>query len=135
VFVDILALILGILFTIRRLDVRKREPEQFPQVDPAAFARWKRTELGAYMVGSTACFMKILVDYSFRFIASRTGLDWNIVRAVGGSIFLAWVIAMLYAFFRTGRGRRLREELGINLAQAPEPPRDPEDPEGRSDHT
>jgi hypothetical protein len=130
-FVDVIALVLGILFTIRKLDIRRREPAQFPRVDPSAFARWKRTELSAYTIGSFASFAKIVVDFGFRIAAERAGLDWDVVRVVGASIFIGWVAAVIFAAVRAGAGRRMRTELGIDLTQPLEPP----GPEGRSDHT
>jgi hypothetical protein len=130
-FVYVIALVLGILFTIRKLDTRRREPAHHPQVDPAAFARWKRMELSAYNIGSFACFSMILIDLGFQLLADRAGLEWKTVRVVGASIFLLWVGAVIVAAVRAGAGRRLRTELGIDLNQPLEPPR----PEGRSDDT
>jgi hypothetical protein len=113
----VLALILGILFTVRKLDVQKREPQDYPRVDTTAFERWKSLEGGAYTLGSAACFLKIIVDYGFRWWADRIALDWTVVRIVGGSIFAAWVIAVIAAAMRGARGRKLREELGIDLRE------------------
>ena len=45
---DIIALILGIIYTVRKLDVRKREASEFPHVDPALFEAWRSREAGAY---------------------------------------------------------------------------------------
>lgn len=128
-FVDILALVLGILLTIRKLDIKKREHADHPNVDRDAFERWKRTEHSAYSLGSFACFLKILVDFGFRFLATKTELPWDLVRVVGASIFFAWVVALIVAAVRAGSGRRLREELGIDLRAAPT------EPGGRSDRT
>lgn len=125
----IVALILGILFTIRKLDVAKRQPEDFPNVDRAAFERWKRLEGSAYGLGSFACFLEIGLDIGLGMLAKRGALDWSIVRATGATLFLLWVIALIVAGVRASRGRRLREELGIDLSA-----RRPEE-EGRSGDT
>jgi hypothetical protein len=117
VIVDVLALILGILLTMRKLNVAKRRAEDYPAVDPADFERWKALEGGAYTLGSAACFLKILVDYTFRFWASRSALEWTTIRAIGGSIFAAWVIALMFSAVRGSDGRKLREKLGINLRE------------------
>jgi hypothetical protein len=124
-----IALVLGILFTIRKLDIRHREPDHYPSVDPGDFARWKRTEISAYNIGSFACFLMIFVDLGFVLAAQRAGLDGSAIRVVGASLFIAWVGALCLAAYRAATGRRLRTELGIDLGQ--EPPR----PGGRSDHT
>jgi hypothetical protein len=130
VFVYVVALILGIIYTIRKLDVRRREPEQFPHVEREAFLAWKQTELGAYSVASFACFAMIFLDFGFSLLAERAGLPWNVVRVVGFSIFASWIAAVVWAAFRASAGRRLREQLRIDLAAAP--PADPS--QGRSDH-
>lgn len=124
--VTVLALIFGIWFTVRKLDVRKREPEHFPNVDRAAFERWKQIELSAYNVGSFACFAMIFLDYAFRFAATRWTLDWTLVRIVGASLFFAWVAALVYTGVKAGRGRRLRDELGIDLSKKPPEPDGPD---------
>jgi hypothetical protein len=117
VLIDIIAIILGILYTMRKLDVAKRTPEQFPHVATSDFDRWKRLEGGAYTLGSFACFAKIVVDYAFQWHASRTGLDWSWVRVVGGLIFVGWVVALMLSAVRGAQGRRLRETLGIDLVR------------------
>jgi len=121
VVITVVALILGILFTLRKLDVQKRQPEDFPRVDAAAFERWKALEGGAYSLGSAACFLQIIVDYAFRWWANRVTLDWTAVRIVGGGIFAAWVIALMVAALRGASGRKLREELGIVLREGAAP--------------
>jgi hypothetical protein len=117
VVVTVVALILGILFTLRKLDVQKRQPEDFPGVDRADFERWKALEGGAYSLGSAACFLQIILDYAFRWWANRVTLEWTAVRIVGASIFTAWAIALIVAWLRGARGRKLREELGIRLRE------------------
>jgi hypothetical protein len=129
VFLYVVALILGIIYTIRKLDVRRREPEHFPHVNREAFLAWKQTELVAYNVAIFASFTMIFIDFGFSLLASRVGMNWNLVRVVGFSIFASWVAAVVWAMFRASAGRRLRAELGIDLA-APPPA---EAPGGRSD--
>ena len=114
---DIIALILGILYTMRKLDVAKRTAEQFPHVAPSDFERWKQLEGGAYTLGSLACFAKIVVDYAFQWYARRSELDWNWVRVVGGAIFAGWVVGLMVSAVRGAQGRRLRETLGIDLSR------------------
>src|SRR5438132_13049989 len=116
---DIIAVILGILYSVRKLDVRKREPEDYPHVPRAEFERWRNMEGGAYSLASIACFLKILLDYGFVFYAGRSGLDLRVVRVVGASLFAAWLLTLVYAFRRGYLGRKLRERLQIDLAPPP----------------
>ena len=129
-FLYVVALILGIIYTVRKLDVRRREPEHFPHVDREAFSTWKRTELVAYNVASLACFAMVVGDLAVRFVVSKTAApNWTLVRVLGFSIFAAWVTTVVWAMFRGNAGRRLRNDLGIDLRTPP-----PDEPsEGRSD--
>jgi hypothetical protein len=131
VFFYVIALIIGIYNTVRKLDVSRREPEHFPHVEREAFLRWKRTELAAYSIASLACFVFVVADLGFQFLFSRTGLNWTVVRIVGFGIFGGWVAALIWAAFRASAGRRLRTELSIDLTLAPPEPRR----EGRSDRS
>jgi hypothetical protein len=131
VLVYVVALLIGIMYTVRKLDVSRREPEHFPHVEREAFLRWKQTELSAYNVVTLACFLVIVTDLGFQFLVSRSELGWNVVRLVGAGIFLAWVAALIWGLIRASAGRRLRNELSIDLTRAPPEPRR----EGRSDRS
>jgi hypothetical protein len=116
---DVVAVIIGILYTIRKLDVRRREPEQFPHVPAADFERWRSLEAGAYSLGSVACFAKILLDYAFIFVAKRAALPANLVRIVGGGLFLAWLAILVLVWIRVNSARKLRSQLGIEFVAPP----------------
>ncbi|HMJ11844.1 MAG TPA: hypothetical protein VK524_10550 [Polyangiaceae bacterium] len=118
---DIIAVIIGVLYTVRKLDVRKREPEQFPHVPAAEFERWRSRETGAYSLMSTACFLKVFVDYAFLYLARRSALEPSSIRIIGASIFVAWLAALVYGSVRASQARKLRESLNINLATRPAP--------------
>jgi hypothetical protein len=113
---DILAIVLGILYSVRKLEVRRREPEDFPHVPTDEFLRWRNREVGAYSLTSLACFAKLLLDYAFLFYAQRAQLDPRVVRAVGASLFGIWVLLLVVSFIRANSARKLREQLGIDLA-------------------
>jgi hypothetical protein len=108
----VVALVIGIWLTIRKLDVRRREPQDYPNVDRDAFLRWKQTELGAYQLGSVACFLKIFADLVILMLLP-VGF-----RVAGLGVFLLWVAALILARVRAGAGRRMRDELGIDLRVA-----------------
>ena len=120
---DIVAVIIGILYTVRKLDVRRHEREEFPHVPAADFERWRRLEAGAYSLGSVACFAKVLLDYGFVFCARRVAVPPNVIRVAGAILFFAWVAVLIVVFVRASAGRKLRSELGIDLS--PPPPASP----------
>ena len=112
---DIAAIILGILYSIRKIDVRRREPEEFPHVPSEDFLRWRAREAGAYSLASMACFAKLLLDYAFLYYAQRAQLDPRVIRAVGASLFGAWLVMLIVGFIRARSARKLREALHIDL--------------------
>lgn len=119
-FFGLLALILGILYTVRKLDVRQREPSEFPNVPAFDFERWKSKQLAAYNLGSGACFLKVAVDLGL-YIAQRA-IGWTAVRILGASIFFVWVFGLVGALLLSRAARKLSDELGITLtARRPEP--------------
>jgi hypothetical protein len=113
---DIMAVVLGVLYTVRKLDVRKREAEQFPHVPADEFERWRSLESGAYTLASMACFAKVLLDYGFVLYARSAQLDPRVIRAVGASLFAAWIAALIVSQVRARSARKLRDRLGIDLA-------------------
>jgi hypothetical protein len=119
-FFGLLAVILGIIYTVRKLDVRRREPSEFPAVAPADFARWKAKELFAYNLASAACFLKVMVDVTLYF--SQRSIAWNTVRIIGATAFFAWVGALVASLLLGSSARKLRAELGIDLRSHEPPP-------------
>lgn len=111
---DIIAVILGVWFTIRKLDAQKRPHEEFAHVDPEAFHDWQAREVSVYQTAVWACFAKVLVNMAFLFFVA-TRLPWPVVRTIGATIFFAWAAIIVWTFVRVSRLRTLRRELGIVL--------------------
>jgi hypothetical protein len=109
----LLAVILGIIYTIRKLDVRRREPHEFPAVAPDDFRAWKHKELFAYNLASFACFLKVLIDVAM--LSLRDSISWNVVRVVGATAFFGWVFALVASLLLGSSARKLRARLGIDL--------------------
>ncbi len=112
---DILALIIGIFYTVRRLDIRKREGKDYPHVPKDAFVAWQRAEAGAYALASSACFAKVVIDFAFVSWASSAGISEGLMRAGGAGIDLSWAAVLVLAMLRAGKARGRRRELGIVL--------------------
>jgi len=114
--VNIVALVLALVYTLRKMEVQRREPEMYPQVASADFERWKHMALKAYNVSSLACVLKLALDLAFwHFYASRHFARPIVVFVVGASIFVAWVVALLVGALMAGSSRKLRLDLGIDL--------------------
>lgn len=111
---DIIAVIFGVWFTIRKLDAQKRQPQEFPHVAPDAFRAWQEREVAVYQMAVLACFAKVLLNVLFLLFV-MPHLPVPAMRLVGASIFFAWVAVMIWTFVRTSRLRRVRQDLGIVL--------------------
>jgi hypothetical protein len=111
---DMLAVIFGILFTVRKLDASRRQPGDFPEVAPDVFLEWRRREGAVYTLGSSACFLKVVVKLAFLLLlAPQLGGAW--VRAIGAAIDLTWVALVVVTLVRGSRIRAERKRLGILL--------------------
>jgi hypothetical protein len=119
-FFGLLAVVLGIIYTIRKLDVRRREPGEFPSVPLAEFERWKKKELFCYNLASGACFLKVVADVAL--FLSRSSIPWNLVRIIGATAFFAWFGVLMASLFLGSAARKLRTELGIDLRAHAAPP-------------
>jgi len=116
---DLIALILGILFTLRQMDVTQRQAASFPQVREADFMRWWQLARGAYRIGASASFAKILLDitaaYWMRHAFPPAALRWT----VGLTLDLGWVALVAIAWARSRRAHALARDLGIEVRARP----------------
>lgn len=110
---DLIYLILGVLFSLRQLDVNMRVAKNYPNVAAADFERWKRAAVIAYRTGAWTAFGKVLIDivlaYAFRSLLPPV----VVMRAVGLALDVAAVALVVYAIVRMRRARALARELGI----------------------
>jgi tetratricopeptide (TPR) repeat protein len=111
---DIVAIILGVLFTIRKLDAQRRNHKEFSHVEEAAFLSWRDQEVSVYGAAMFACFAKVFADWIFVYFFAD-GLEVRLVRAVGATIDISWLVVMLVTFFRTRSLAKRRAELRIVL--------------------
>lgn len=122
--ISAIALILGIIFTIRRLDVARRVPADHPGVPEAAFRTWQPLQLSAYRWLSVGPLAFVAFDLAFKLliIAARGSMPLLVVQ-VGGGLSYAMLIACLFTGGRQARTARLmRREAGIDLSRAPGAP-------------
>lgn len=112
---DLIALILGILFTLRQMDVTQRQAANFPAVREADFTRWWELARGAYRLGSSVCFAKILLDiaaaYWMRHAPPPAAVRW----AVGLTLDLGWIALVIVAWVRSRRAHAVARDLGIEV--------------------
>jgi hypothetical protein len=126
VFLDILAILLGIMFTIANLDAQGRKASNFAHVPEQEFERWRNWTTSIYRLGSSVCFLRVIFHQGWALYLGRqvvTGpaapLSLRIPALLMDVAFLGVLAA---TFIRAGRARALRRELGIVLAPAPPQP-------------
>jgi hypothetical protein len=116
---DLIALVLGVLFALRQMDVTQRQAASFPHVPPADFDRWWKKARGAYRLGSSVCFGKIMLDI----VVARAMGAWPLPNAarwgIGLSLDAAWAVLVVLAVWRSSRAHRLARELRIEKLVTP----------------
>jgi hypothetical protein len=125
-FLDICAILLGIMYSIAKLDAQGRNSSNFPHVPEASFERWRLWTVSIYRLGAAGCFIRVLFHQGFMFWIGRH----PIVIPPGGTpgmlppaymyppmlLDMAFLAIVASTFIRANRARALRRELGIVLA-------------------
>ena len=106
--VDLLAILLGILFGVRRHTLRRQEAEVPAGVEPAVYGRWYEKELRATTLLSSACFAKIVLDYGLVLLAPRVGLPPAVQWPLAAAIDIGWMLVMLTGLYLRASARRLK---------------------------
>jgi len=124
-FLDVLGILLGILFTIAKLDAQGRKATDFPHVAATDFQRWQTWTTSIYRIGAAACFFRVLFHQGWALYTGRH-LPSALVAPLGLRlpallVDLLFLAALIATFVRSGRARTLRRELGIVLSPVPAP--------------
>lgn len=118
-FQDICSILLGISFTIAKLDAQSREAGKFPHVAPADFDRWRDWTVSIYRLGSSVCFLRILFHQGWSFYMARhpalNGAAPPAMRYPAMAMDIIWLGVLASTFIRGSRARARRRELGIVL--------------------
>jgi hypothetical protein len=119
-FLDICAILLGISFTIAKLDAQGRKASNFPLVAEADFERWRSWTVSIYRLGSSMCFLRVLFHQGWALYAARYPSAGPVasrpLMLLAMAMDLAFLSALAATFIRGSRARALRRELGIVLA-------------------
>ena len=119
-FLDIVAILLGISFTVAKLDAQGRKATSFPHVAAADFERWQEWTVSIYRLGSSLCFLRVLFHQGWSLYLSRHPVHGPAAPRALMYPALAMDVAFLgilaATFIRSSRARALRRELGIVLA-------------------
>lgn len=106
--VDLLAILLGILFGVRRHGLRSQQTDAPSGIDHVAYTRWYRKELAATTLLSSACFAKIVLDYGLLLLAPRVGIPPAVQWPAAAAIDIGWMFVMLAGLYLRASARRLK---------------------------
>lgn len=122
-FLDIVAILLGISFSIAKLDAQGRKAESYPHVRAADFERWRSWTVSIYRLGSGMCFLRVLFHQGWAIYLGRQTLTVapgaNPAAVPPALMYPAMAIDAVFlgviaaTFIRGSRARALRRELGI----------------------
>jgi hypothetical protein len=119
-FIDICAILLGILFTIAKLDAQGRKHENFPHVPEGEFERWRSWTTSIYRLGAAGCFVRVLFHQGWAIYLGQNPVS---TPAAPKSLVIpallidaAFFAILVSTFLRAARARALRRELGIVLS-------------------
>lgn len=118
-FLDIVAILLGISFTIAKLDAQGREARSFSHVPEADFERWRQWTVSIFRLGSSMCFARVLFHQGWSLYLRRQPVTGPAapasMRMVAMAVDALFLGVLVSTFFRASRARALRRELGIVL--------------------
>ena len=119
---DIIAVIVGVMFTLRKLDTQSRNETQYPHVPAEDFLRWQRRSAAAYAPGAYASFFRVLFHFAFiRYTANHPLPPMTFAR-VALLVDALWLMCVIYTLINAHFAREMRKKLGISLDK-PQPTR------------
>ena len=119
---DVIAVIVGVMFTIRKLDTQSRKPEQHPTVAPDDFLTWQRQAASAYAPGAYASFFRVVFHVFFYRYQSSHPLGVHTYQRIALLVDVIWIVSVISTLYRAHRSRELQRKLGIVL-EKPQPSR------------
>jgi len=119
---DIIAVIVGVMFTLRKLDSQSRTAAQSPNVAPDDFERWQRRSASAYAPGAYASFFRVLFHFGFIRYTAHHQLAPSTFARVALLVDALWLVCVVYTLVNAHFAREMRKKLGISLDK-PQPTR------------
>ena len=119
---DIIAVILGVMFMLRKLDSQSRNAAQQPHVAPEDFERWQRQSVSAYAPGAYASFFRVLFHFGYVRYATHHPLSPITFGRIALLVDFVWLVSVVSTLVRAHHSNKLRKQLGIVLDK-PQPTR------------
>lgn len=92
---DALALILFVLFSVRRLELGRATAADYPRLPAANFEAWKRRRMRLHLVAALACSLKPLLGTILPYLELRFGVPLRVVWATGAIVDPTFVVVVV----------------------------------------
>ncbi len=112
--IEIILLIVGIIYAVRRPKLRRLKPQDFPGVDSAKFLTWQRAEITAIDVFLWATWGAFLLKIGLTILLSDVRLGDTTGVIVMVAIIVAWLGGLTVAAVMGSRAKELRTKAGIS---------------------
>ncbi|MES1173697.1 MAG: hypothetical protein ABUL62_05155 [Myxococcales bacterium] len=122
---DIVAVLLGVMFTIRKLDAQSRSAAQHPEVTLENFERWQRQTASAYVPGIYASFFREVFHFGFLWFVRRNPISPESFRHIGLLVDATWFVSVVATLVLAHFAREQARKLGISLNRPPPTRSDP----------
>lgn len=107
---NVVAALISSLAMMRRLEVLRVQREDNRHVPDAEFDAWRRMALGAYNTTAAAGFLKVVLSLLW---LKLFGAVSGVLQVGGMVIFIAWIIAIVWAWRQSSEARATRNRLRI----------------------
>lgn len=111
--IEIILLIVGIAYAVRRPKLRKLTTQDFPDVDAAKFAEWQRAELKALDIFLWATWGAFVIKIALMVVLSQVGLSESAAITMMVVILVAWLGGLTIAGIQGSKAKKLRTAVGI----------------------
>ena len=111
---DLVTLFIAIFHTVRRLDVAKRSPADYPNAPLARFQEWQTAALRALGTVRGVCFTYIAVDLGIKItglLVAPPLLTWTVATILRAAVVVLLAIGLLVGFLQVRAAGKLRMAL------------------------
>ena len=110
---ELILLIVGIVFAVRRPRLRKLTAADYPGVDPVRFAEWQQAQLKATDVFLWATWGAFVVKLFLSLVLVEMRLSPEAALGAIGIIVTLWIVGLIVASSFSSKAKKLRTAAGI----------------------
>jgi hypothetical protein len=111
--IEIILIIVGITYSLRRPKLRRLTIADFPGVDPAKFSEWQRAELKGINTFLWATWGGFVIKLAVSAILSGMHLTEQAAITATVLILVGWFAGLTVAAVQGSKAKKLRTDAGI----------------------